>query len=116
MSRNSVLLSLFQWSNEDDIFVIHPLQLRDNKNLSQQVIGETKKAPLSRYDIINNTFMNERRGVALSQLVDSFLYVLLLHYQVFQGHVTKWFRHAMTREKKMYFKDTGERHDSMQRY
>jgi hypothetical protein len=66
LSRNSVLLSLFQWSNEDDIFVIHPLQLRDNKNLSQQVIGETKKAPLSRYDIINNIFMNERMAEALS--------------------------------------------------
>ena len=93
LSRNSVLLSLFQWSNEDDIFIIHPLQLRDNKNLnnlkSQQVIGETKKAPLPRYDIIKNIFLNERRGVALSQLVDSFLYVLLLPYQVFQGHVTK---------------------------
>jgi hypothetical protein len=33
---------------------------------TQQVIGETKKAPLSRYDIINNIFMNERMAEALS--------------------------------------------------
>jgi hypothetical protein len=67
------LLPLFQFSNKDNTFVTSAsapsndaLAGRDNKNLSQQVIGETKKAPLSRYDIINNIFMNERMAEALS--------------------------------------------------